>query len=84
MTSTEEPATSPRPTSIFPDNPPTYFHLENNYWGTTDAEEIQAHMYDGHFQQFSNMFVLFEPFEGGPVPTQKSSWGSLKAMYRGE
>ena len=40
-------------------------------------------MYDGHFQQFSNMFVLFEPFEGGPVPTQKSSWGSLKAMYRG-
>ena len=68
----------------FPYNPPTYFHLENNYWGTTDAEEIQAHMNDGHFQEFSNMFVLFEPFEGGPVPTQNSSWGSLKAMYRGE
>jgi len=65
-------------------NPPTYFHLENNYWGTTDAEEIQAHMIDGHVQDLVNMFIIFEPFEGGSVPTQNSSWGSLKAMYRGE
>jgi len=64
--------------------PPVYFHLGNNYWGTTDADEIQAHMIDGHVQDLVNMFIIFEPFEGGSVPTQTRSWDSLKAIYRGE
>ncbi len=65
-------------------NPPVYFHLENNYWGTTDADEIQANMIDGNVMDLVNMFVLFTPFEGGSVPTETRSWDSLKALYRGE
>ncbi len=67
----------------WPYEPPTYFHLENNYWGTTDAEEISAHIQDGHYFEFSNMFVLFEPFaEDSVVATKKMSLNSLKSMFR--
>ena len=67
----------------WPYNPPTYFHLENNYWGTTDAEEISAHILDGHYFENSNMFVLFEPFaDDSVVQTQKKSFSSMKAMFR--
>ncbi len=66
----------------WPYTPPTYFHLEHNYWGTTDAAEISAHIQDGHVFPHSNMFVLFEPFEGGPVSTKKKSLSQMKAMFR--
>ncbi|MDD5707005.1 MAG: right-handed parallel beta-helix repeat-containing protein, partial [Kiritimatiellae bacterium] len=32
----------------FPFTPAVYFHLENNYWGTTDADEIATYIIDGH------------------------------------
>ena len=65
----------------WPYTPPTYFHLENNYWGTTDADEIQAHMIDGHVQDEANMYVIFEPFSGGPVPTEAHSWSDVKRLF---
>ena len=61
-----------------------YFHLEHNYWGTTDAAEIQAHIIDGHVQDRVNMFVIFEPFAGGPVPTETHSWSAVKQLFRGQ
>ncbi len=71
-------------TSIYwPYNPPTYFHLENNYWGTTDVEKISAHIQDGNYFEDSNMFVIFEPFaEGSVVATQKKSMSQMRAMFR--
>jgi len=66
----------------WPYTPPTYFHLENNYWGTTDAEEIAAHILDGNDMDDVNMFVIFEPFEGEPVPVERKSWSELKALFR--
>lgn len=68
----------------WPYTPPVYFHLEHNYWGTSDAEEIQAHIIDGHVQDNVNMFVIFEPFEEGPVPTETRSWSTVKALFRGQ
>ena len=66
----------------WPYTPPTYFHLENNYWGTTDAAEIAAHILDGNTMENVNMFVIFEPFEGGPVSVERKSWSQLKALFR--
>ena len=67
----------------WPYNPPIYFHLENNYWGTTDAEEISSHILDGHYFDNTNMFVLFEPFaDDSVVQTQKKSFSQMRAMYR--
>jgi len=66
----------------WPFDPPTYFHVENNYWGTTDAEEISEHILDGNNMENVNMFVVFEPFEDGPVPTEQKTWSELKSMYR--
>jgi hypothetical protein len=68
----------------WPYTPPVYFHLEHNYWGTTDAEEIQAHIIDGHVQDNVNMFVIFEPFEDGPVPTEVRSLSDVKGLFREE
>jgi hypothetical protein len=72
-----------RTSDYWPYTPPVYFHLENNYWGTTDADEIQAHIIDGHVQDRVNMFVIFEPFAGGPVPTEIRSWSTVKELFRG-
>jgi hypothetical protein len=44
----------------FPFTPPVYFHLENNYWGTTDADEIATYIIDGHDLPNVNMFVIFD------------------------
>ncbi len=41
-------------------------------------------MIDGYAQDLVNMFIIFEPHEGGSAPTQTRSRDSLKAMYRGE
>jgi len=67
----------------WPYNPPAYFHLEDNYWGTTDAEEISAHIQDGNYFEDSNMFVIFEPFaDSSIVATQKKSMSQMRAMFR--
>lgn len=56
--------------------------LSHNYWGTTDLEEIAAHIIDGRVLPNSNFIVYFEPVEGGPVSTDLTTLGSLKAMFR--
>ncbi len=53
-----------------------------NYWGTTDPEIIAAMIQDSNDDPTIHTTVLFEPFAGGPVPTEKKSFGSIKAMFR--
>ncbi|MDD5718968.1 MAG: hypothetical protein PHQ53_04700 [Candidatus Krumholzibacteria bacterium] len=66
----------------YPVTPPVYFHLENNYWGTTDADEIATYIIDGHDLPNVNMFVIFEPFLSGPVRTEQKTWSEVKGLFR--
>ncbi len=59
-----------------------HLDLTNNYWGTTDVEEIAAHIIDGNDLPNSNLIVDFEPIADGPVPTAQTTLDGLKAMYR--
>jgi hypothetical protein len=61
--------------SQFPD-------LTGNYWGTTDAEAIRASIWDANDTSDTNGIVDFEPYAGGPVSTESTSWGDLKALWR--
>ncbi len=56
--------------------------LTGCYWGTTDAEAIGAAILDGTDTSETNCVVSFEPFANGPVPTERTSWGDLKASFR--
>ena len=56
--------------------------LSGNYWGTTDIEAIRASIWDANDTSETNGVVLFEPFADGPVPTESTSWGDLKASFR--
>jgi len=56
--------------------------LSGNYWGTADAEAIRALIWDANDTSETNGVVSFEPFADGPVPTESTSWGDLKATFR--
>ena len=59
-----------------------YPDFRNNYWGTTDLEEISASILDGYDDPGRNMFILFDPIADGPVSTQQTTFGGLKSLYR--
>jgi hypothetical protein len=64
-------------------NPPdVYFHMSNNYWGTSDAAQIAEWIQDGHDDSSVHAFVLYEPFHDGPVGTEQQTWGGVKNLYR--
>ena len=56
--------------------------LRNNFWGTTDGDEIRSLILDGVDDPDNVSTVLFDPFVGGPVSTEKTTLGGLKAFYR--
>jgi len=62
--------------------PVVFFHVENNFWGTTDAVEIQSHILDGDNMEQVNMFVVFELFAGGSVPVEGKRLSGIKDMFR--
>lgn len=53
-----------------------------NYWGTTDPDSIAAMITDQNDDPALQCIVQFEPFADGPVPNEKRSMGSIKAMFR--
>ncbi len=59
-------------------------HLDftNNYWGTTDPEEISQWIFDGNDSEDVTMYVDFLPLADGTVSTDKTTLDGLKAMYR--
>lgn len=79
---------------IFPDDGPairSFRHpsygevvhdLRNNFWGITDGDEIRSLILDGTNNPDNASIVLFEPFIGGPVPTQRTTLDGLKAYFR--
>jgi hypothetical protein len=66
------------------------FDLSNNYWGTTDLEQIAAWIVDGNDPSPPICYycpaalVQYEPILSGTVPTEESSFGGLKARYGGQ
>lgn len=56
--------------------------LSNNYWGTTNEADIQAWIYDHADNPGRGGTVIYSPFAGQSVPTESTSWGGLKALWR--
>jgi len=58
--------------------------LRNNYWGTSDPQQISDWILDGNDGPEVNVQVLFEPFSSDPLPVEgpEKSFGGLKAMFR--
>ena len=56
--------------------------LSNNYWGTTDEATIQSWIIDHADNPQIGATVLYSPYAGQSVPTESTSWGDLKALFR--
>lgn len=56
--------------------------LRNNYWNTTSEADIQSWIIDHNDDPNIPATVLYLPFVGQPVPTETTSWGDLKALFR--
>ena len=61
---------------------PMLIDMRNNYWGTDSADSIQAWIRDSHDSAQTCGTVLYEPFEGSSTPTESTTWGALKSLFR--
>ncbi len=63
---------------------PVTHDLTNNYWGTTDAVEIEQWIIDINDDPGVLATVQFDPFFTDPLPVegQEKSFGSFKSMFR--
>jgi Right handed beta helix region len=62
---------------------PIDLDFTNNYWGTTDLEEIALGIWDAtDTPNILSPTVVFDPIADGPVSTTNTSLGALKAMFR--
>ena len=73
--------------SSYPDEPVTVLNFENNYWGTTDRQEIADRIKDGNDPPPNpsitiNAVVDFEPFRLLPVSNESQSFGGFKGRFR--
>jgi hypothetical protein len=56
--------------------------MTGNYWGTTDPDLVASWIWDQNDDPANFSIVNYLPMANGPVPTENSSWGSVKAMFR--
>lgn len=63
-------------------NTPVVLDLSRNYWGTIDTDVIDNLILDGGDEPSVHCTVLYLPIANGPVPTESTSWGDLKALFR--
>lgn len=56
--------------------------LRNNWWGWPDSTAIPAMIWDGNDDPSIHATVQYMPNLTGPVPTEKTSLGGLKALFR--
>jgi len=56
--------------------------MTDNYWGTTDEDQIAEWIWDGNDDPSIQAFVQYQPFASGPVGTEQQSWGQVKALYK--
>jgi hypothetical protein len=64
--------------------PPRVYDLTDNYWGTTDRNQISEWIWDGNDPQDPILYgtVDFEPFLDSSIGTEQKSWGGVKELYR--
>jgi len=63
--------------------PGTYpIHLENNWWGTMDETQVEQWIYDAPDPAGVFTPIYWQPILGAPVPTEETSFGSLKARFQ--
>ncbi|MCK9997147.1 MAG: right-handed parallel beta-helix repeat-containing protein [Candidatus Krumholzibacteria bacterium] len=56
--------------------------MTGNYWGTTDPDLVASWIWDQNDDPANFSIVNFLPMANGPVPTEKKSFGSVKALFR--
>lgn len=56
--------------------------LRNNWWGVSDAESIDALIYDGNDDPEIGVIVQYFPFRDEQVSNEAMNWGDLKRHYR--
>lgn len=56
--------------------------MTGNYWGTSDPDLVASWILDQNDDPTNFSIVEYLPMANGPVPTENSSWGSVKAMFR--
>lgn len=61
---------------------PVVLDLTGNYWGTTDTNSIDSMILDVNDNPSVHCTVLYEPFANGQVPTETTTWGDLKSLFR--
>jgi hypothetical protein len=54
----------------------------NNYWGTDDAGEIAAMIFDANAHDGTNYVVVFEPIRTESVPVVPVSLSDIKRLFR--
>jgi len=59
-----------------------HLDMTNNYWGTTEADSIQAWIHDRYDTEDACYWVEYEPFESGSTPVETKSLGGFRAMFR--
>jgi hypothetical protein len=62
--------------------PSRIFDCTGNYWGLADSTAISQLIWDGNDSHGIDDFIDFVPFAGGSTPTERESWGAVKALFR--
>jgi hypothetical protein len=79
-----EPDAGDRPTVMAFDYfaaPRTSLNFKQNWWNTTDAEQISHWIEDVHDQANSVLSVDFQPFLLQSIPVQRQSWSEFKSKF---
>jgi hypothetical protein len=58
------------------------YDITNNYWGITDEAQIQDWIIDSNDDVSICATVQYSPYSGQSVPSESTSWGDLKALWR--
>jgi hypothetical protein len=56
--------------------------LTNNYWGTTEADSIRAWIRDANDSNLARFVVDYQPYESESTPTERTTWGAVKSLFR--
>jgi hypothetical protein len=56
--------------------------MSGNFWGTADSVAIETMIQDHADDLAIPYTVMYAPYANGPVPTESTTWGDLKALFR--